>query len=169
MRTRGDDKLEDMDDSIRGWTRDVGLISTENVRGKIGDELLGITCLFRLDGWCLRIVLYEIIDRLVLLFKSLLSVILMENAKNWGDDYDTKSFDRKKCSRLNLYIDWNFFDIEYNFETERRRRIKEWLWCEIVMKLFFLFIEENDEIIESGSFVSYSKCFASFSSRLCFH
>lgn len=50
MRTRGNDKLEDMDDSIRGWTRDVGLISTENVRGKIGDELLGITCLFRLDG-----------------------------------------------------------------------------------------------------------------------
>lgn len=28
MRTRGvNDKLENMDDSIRGWTRDVGLIS----------------------------------------------------------------------------------------------------------------------------------------------
>lgn len=135
MRTRGDDKLEDMDDSIRGWTRDVGLISTENVRGKIGDELLGITCLFRLDGWCLRIVLYEIIDRLVvLLFKSLLSVILMENAKNWGDDYDTKSFDREEVELI-YSLEWIFSTL--NIILRRKEDLKSGCDAKLWWNCFF--------------------------------
>lgn len=136
MRTRGDDKLEDMDDSIRGWTRDVGLISTENVRGKIGDELLGITCLFRLDGWCLRIVLYEIIDRLVLLFKSLLSVILMENAKNWGDDYDTKSFDREEVELI-YSLEWIFSTLNIILRRKEDEELKSGCDAKLWWNCFF--------------------------------
>lgn len=136
MRTRGDDKLEDMDDSIRGWTRDVGLISTKNVRGKIGDELLGITCLFRLDGWCLRIVLYEIIDRLVLLFKSLLSVILMENAKNWGDDYDTKSFDREEVELI-YSLEWIFSTLNIILRRKEDEELKSGCDAKLWWNCFF--------------------------------
>lgn len=75
-------------------------------------------------------------------------------------------------ARLNIipFIAWNEFFSTLSIILRRKgnEELKDAMRnCDEIA--FFFFIEENDEIIESRSFVSYSKCFASFSSRLYFH